>query len=633
MLQQKIVRLRLLRDHPQAESFRRLLNNETVLKRLRALDAEIQRDGLAQLNTSDKLVAIGTEIDAKDRVVKNGYGVFNLAWQAQRNPEWSTQIQREVEEIRRAIRLAHGISLRFIIWAGMGGSSEDKSAYLASKFLRRGPRLYVLDSTDPAKLRNILDDARRRSGLSLKNVLKSSLIVSMAMGMTSYEPVVNVEALARLYEKHGIESRPNFLYLTLPDSLLDQFGRSHRYRRVDVQLDGRNTTAGRHSAPLTRGSLYPLAFAKHDLHLWMQGAQLEDESVEIAFELASFLHAYGVNGQDKVTLMLPHEWNGFGIWTKQAFEESLGKSEKIGIKIVIDEPIKLTEYKPRRDPMQDRVFLHVSVGAGARKEEKVKALQRAGYPLALLQFNSPLPASRYQQFIHYVVFGLAYLRNMNFVTQPGVELYKAITNRLFAEAQSAGGIENTKSWRLLQSSPKRIPWKGGLVLSFPFLNLLPPALDGSAPEAYAKLLLNSIQWHGTAYFELTFFGDMRYSAAGHDAQNRLRQAAAVAFRGPLKMPVDVYEGPAMNHSYHEMIIGHGGCFSTVLLSLKRDDFAEAGYTAEYHRAQFIATQLALSERGRQVVALLLRDLEPSSLRTLSEFFRAVAKHLKLLQKR
>ena len=193
MLQQKIVRLRLLRDHPQAESFRRLLNNETVLKRLRALDAEIQRDGLAQLNTSDKLVAIGTEIDAKDRVVKNGYGVFNLAWQAQRNPEWSTQIQREVEEIRRAIRLAHGISLRFIIWAGMGGSSEDKSAYLASKFLRRGPRLYVLDSTDPAKLRNILDDARRRSGLSLKNVLKSSLIVSMAMGMTSYEPVVNVK--------------------------------------------------------------------------------------------------------------------------------------------------------------------------------------------------------------------------------------------------------------------------------------------------------------------------------------------------------------------------------------------------------------------------------------------------------
>ncbi len=38
------------------------------------------------------------------------------------------------------------------------------------------------------------------------------------------------------------------------------------------------------------------------------------------------------------------------------------------------------------------------------------------------------------QFIHYAVFGLGYLRRMNFVTQPSVELYKAITNRLHAEA-------------------------------------------------------------------------------------------------------------------------------------------------------------------------------------------------------
>ena len=32
----------------------------------------------------------------------------------------------------------------------------------------------------------------------------------MAMGMTSYEPVVNLEKLSALYAKHGIDSRPNF---------------------------------------------------------------------------------------------------------------------------------------------------------------------------------------------------------------------------------------------------------------------------------------------------------------------------------------------------------------------------------------------------------------------------------------
>ena len=35
--------------------------------------------------------------------------------------------------------------------------------------------------------------------------------------------VVNLEKLYGLYEKHRIDSRPNFIYMTLPGSLLDQF--------------------------------------------------------------------------------------------------------------------------------------------------------------------------------------------------------------------------------------------------------------------------------------------------------------------------------------------------------------------------------------------------------------------------
>ena len=499
MLQQKIVRLSLLRDLPHTESYRQIFKSELVLKRLRALDARVQRDGLAPLDSSDKLVAIGTETNAKGVGYENGYGVFNLPWRAERNPQWAEEVIDEVTEIRESIRQAHGATLRVVIWAGMGGSSEDKAAYSGAKLLRRGPRLYVLDSTDPSKLQNILDDARRRTGLSMKQLLKSTLIIGMAMGMTSYEPVVNLEALARIYEKFQIDSKPNFLYLTIPNSLLDQFGRRRGYRRVELQLDGKNTTAGRHSAPMTRGALYPLALAKHDLHAWMQGALLKDESIEVAWELAAFLHAHGVEGHGESHLGPAPRVAVAGVWTKQAFEESLGKSEEVGIKIVIDEPVKLTEYKSPRDPTQDRVFLHVSVRPGARKEEKVRALYRAGYPLALLQFGPQVQISTYQQFIHYVVFGLAYLRNMNFVTQPGVELYKSITNRLFAEAQKVGGIERTKSWRALLDPAKRVVWKSGLTLSFPFLACAPRDSHGAAPEIYAKFLLDAIHHHGATY--------------------------------------------------------------------------------------------------------------------------------------
>jgi hypothetical protein len=95
------------------------------------------------------------------------------------------------------------------------------------------------------------------------------------------------------------------------------------------------------------------------------------------------------------------------------------------------------------------------------------------------------------------------------------------------------------------------------------------------------------------------------------------RAAERLFHARLKMPADVYEGPAMNHSYHEMIIGHGGCFSTIVV-------AESGEKADYHRAQYLATQMALAERGRAVVSITLRDMEDRSLGALDEFFRQAA---------
>ena len=45
-------------------------------------------------------------------------------------------------------------------------------------------------------------------------------------------------------------------------------------------------------------------------------------------------------------------------------------------------------------------------------------------------------------------------------------------------------------------------------------------------------------------------------------------------------------------------------------------------------AQFLATQAALAERKRPVVALTLKNLEEPALRALDDFFRHAATHLK-----
>ena len=622
----------LSNDHPQgcSDSHFARFQKEQVLERLRALDLQARREGLDSLDPSqDPLISVGMEIGPQGRVGKNSYGVFNLSWQAQQHPEWPGLVAGELEDIRRGIKAAHQMPLRFLLWAGMGGSAEDKLAYQAAGLLKRGPRCYVLDSADPGKLKSILADMQKRSGRGLADLLRSTLVVGMAMGMTSFEPVINLEKLHALYQTQRIDSRPNFLYMTLPGSLLDQFGKQRGYRRVELQLDNGNTTAGRHSAPLTRGSLYPLGLARVDLRAWMEATFLSDQDISTAWRLAAFIHAQGEAGRDKLTLLLPKAWAGAALWTKQDFEESLGKREDLGLKVVIGEKPRLANYRSRRDPWQDRAFLAVEIKGNPEGEaRKTGLLRRAGYPLAALTFPRGACLATYMQFVHYVVFGVAYLRQMNFVTQPGVELYKAIAGRIYAEGQKAGGVRQTKAWQAMASSPRQARWRGCVTL---YYNQLRPAVDAAqqgAPRLYAAILKQLAEERKIEYGELTFFGDTRYSPGGRALRKTLERAAGALFRERLKMPADVHEGPAMNHSYHEMIIGHGRCFSTVLVSEKQEQLPAARYSPDYHLAQFLATQTALAEKNRPVVAIAVKDLEESTLARLEEFFHQAATSLK-----
>ena len=539
----------------------------------------------------DDLISLVSELDG-GRVTKCSIGIYDLPWKAAGHQEWAAEIKAETDAVRARLEEVQGVPLRFIIWAGMGGSVEDKTLYHAAGMLRGGPRLYSLDSTDPAKLKAIVEDMQRRTGEGIGALLKSTLVIGMAMGMTSYEPVVNLERLAALFDTYQLDATPNFLYMTLSGSVLDRFAEPRGFRRVPLQPDGGNSTAGRHSAPMTRGSLYPLAFAGVDLAGWIAGAQLTAEEVGTAWKLAGFLHAQGLEGRDKVSLLLPKSWAAAGLWTKQDVEESLGKSEDLGIKIVIDEKVRLRSFRRIDDGKQDRCFLAVQRKGEAHPEARqITELRHAGYAIAILTFAAAKPLSHYMQFLHYVVGGLGYLRRMNFVTQPSVELYKQIATEIYAEAQAAGGTANIAQWRDL-----RMP--------------------------YAKELAAMLKKQDFEYGELTWFGDLRYSEEGRVMREVLERAADRLFRSRLKMPVDIYEGPAMNHSYHEMVIGHGRCFSIVMTAAQQTRFAGAHYEPDYHMAQFLSTKLALERRGRHVVAFTVGEPE-----ALNDYFLAVASNL------
>ena len=531
-----------------------------------------------------ELASLAMETAPDGTVTKNSLGIYNLAWQAAEHPEWPGIVQAEAARISQRILDTHGVPLRFVIWAGMGGSIEDKILYNSIGLLRRGPRFYALDSTDPLKLKSIVEDIQKLSGLQLPEILKSTLVVGQALGMTSYEPVVNLTKLAGLYDKFSIDSRPNFVYLTLEGSILDQFAGPRGFERIPLQLDNGNSTSGRASSPMTRGSLLPLALAGIDLAEWMAAANLTDEEIESAWKLASFIHAQGLKGRDKFSLLLPKSWYAAGLWTKQDFEESLGKSESLGLKIVIND-------KPRlRNISDDRAFFVVQLKGEAHPDAvAITAIRHAKLPVAVLTFPNKTPISKYMQFVHFAVGGLGFLRKMNFVTQPSVELYKAIAAEIFAAGNQAE---------------------------------LLAMLSRPDPKIFASQIKQLAARNAIEYAEFTYFGDTRYSEEGIATRRLLSRAADLTFRSRLKMPVDVYEGPAMNHSFHEMIIGHGKCFSLVLAARKQSQFAVANYHPDYHLAQFLATKQALERRGRQVLAFLVDDLED-----LAGWFQKVAANL------
>lgn len=594
------------------ESSFRKFGAERLLDGLRAMEG-----GLPDPRHS--LARIGMEFDGDGRAVRNGLSVFGAARQAERDPDWAGRAIAAVAEIRAAIRNTHQTPLRFLLWAGVGAAAADVSLYQAAGLLKRGPRCYVVDSAEPAKLKAVLDDIERRTGLSVSSILRGALVVGTADGPASYEPLVVFEKLANLYDRQRIDGRPHFLSLAAEGSPLDGFARERGFQRAE----------GGQGGPLARGSLYPLAMARADLGAWIRNACLSEKDIGTAWRLASFLHAQGTAGRDKVTLLAPKPWAGTTAWTKRTFEAALGQDEKLGLKIVPCARPRLASYRAPKDPQQDRVFLAVrAAGMEGPDSAKIALLRHSGYPLAVLTLPRGSLLARYMQFVHYCVFGLAWLRGLNFAARPAADLEGSIAQRIFAEAQEAGGAMRTSCWKQMASSPRRIPFRGDLVFHYNRLDIGPDPGGMDAPQAYAAILRSLVADRRIDCAALTFFGDTRYSPAGVAVRRILDRAAEALFERRLNIPADVHEGPAVLHSCQETILGHGRCLATVLLSEAQEPLAAARYAPDYHVAQFLATQSALAERGRPVVAIVVRDLGEAELRALDEFFHRAASYLK-----
>ncbi|MBO0790925.1 MAG: hypothetical protein J2P36_08255, partial [Ktedonobacteraceae bacterium] len=321
-------------------------------KDARVLQRLLTEDAVGQLRRRDgQMAALGSE-----------NGALKLDWvegaaRLLEHPEHLAQVEAEATELWQR-------GVRHIIWAGMGGSVLTVRVMAQMGFCdgHNGERIaiYPLDSTDPAALNAIVNRIAASKQIvlpasspqQLRQLLSDVMMVGVAMGMTSEEPITHLTWFTELIEQAGLSPAEHLLVMTLPDSYLDKFARARNAPSRPLQLDGGNGTGGRMSAPATRVFLLPAALfltratgssgqLYSTLALAWQHYQLDLATTNPAAHpfarLAAALYNASVNGACRMLVEFPQGWQALASWIEQLMEESLGKGNK-GIVVFKESP-------------------------------------------------------------------------------------------------------------------------------------------------------------------------------------------------------------------------------------------------------------------------------------------------------
>src|SRR5436309_2581832 len=180
--------------------------------RLSALQKLIEDDAIGQLHRRDGLM---TTLGSEDGALKLDWveGVARLL----ADPIMLEEVEAEAKDIWQS-------GIRHIIWAGMGGSVLTVRVLCELGFfneqdtqqLRESIAIYPLDSTDPAALNDIVrkiaaarnlvlpDGAELSNPNFLRTLLNDVMMIGVAMGMTSEEPITHLEWFTDLLKQAGL---------------------------------------------------------------------------------------------------------------------------------------------------------------------------------------------------------------------------------------------------------------------------------------------------------------------------------------------------------------------------------------------------------------------------------------------
>jgi len=553
------------------------------------------------------------------------------------------------EEAAAALRAGH----RRLIWSGMGGSVQTIHALKRLGFLdSERVTVHPLDSTDPAAINRTLREIALLEGIELprpggdpdaiaaglRATLKRTMMIAVAMGMTSEEPITHVTWFWDLMADLGIKQPESHVrVIALEDSYLDKYAADHNVPSYPLMPEGRCNTAGRMSAPVTRVFMWPAAWVMAASALaadpaatmngellsavLLRAQQLFGVSEQLSnkerkaltlsdpfVRLGAFIAKEGIaSRRNKLLFSLPPEWQGMDLWIEQVVEESLGKKGK-GFMVFYGQDIA-TLAAGRRDCMVLRI---------ARGDCPLPALpasvENGGTPVLTLTVpvspcgNAPLGLGEvgglFANFEKLVAV-FAYIRGIVFAGQPAVEAYKR-----YARELRDGGKDIT--------TPPDSPWiarAGSVAVHYSSLvkaGLLSGAEAKGLPTEPAQLLAALLRladqrgWLG--YLDLTHNGEKSDELKGVFAAIRDGMANST-----LGVPAKLRTGPQDYHSTEQgEIDGPAEITSLRFVCLEHEPVIAGRYTDRFLMAQAYGTWQAMEDANRWVIMITLFKAETAT---------------------
>lgn len=541
-------------------------------------------------------------------------GVVKLDWVEAIPRLLSDPAALEAVEEEAAGLWARGI--RQVIWAGMGGSVMAVRVLVDLGFGNGESademHLYPLDSTDPTALNEVIERLCAARGTTLppsgtppdpawlRGLLSDVLMVAVAMGMTSEEPITHLEWFTGLLATAGLDAATHCQVLALPDSLLDRFAHDHAIPQLPLQLDGGTGTGGRMSAPATRVFLLPAALwlasrstAPGRLRAilrraweWydLDGAEREPDSHPFVY-LASSLSETADRGAVRLLLDLPKRWDPLLPWIEQLMEESLGKDGK-GIMVFSGQSLTTTGrcWSPA-------TTLHVSNTIIDQLVGPIVLLDMPGiHSVSGEDRLSALAANFLGWQLTMALFGFRH--GITFAGQPAVEDYKSRARQLRQERNPvASAIVSGRSYE-----------GAGVTLIAP-PSWREPDSDPAAVLVHCLTRSTSFDPESTCplYFDVTFNGELPSGWS-----ERLEEQVLHLANDCLGIPGRVRRAPAAYHATEQSEMdGPRPLVSLRILRQTHESVRLGAYSTEFLAAQAVATWQAMVEQGHDCFLLLV----------------------------